>query len=363
MQQQHQQTARRSASSARRFLKKNVGIALAVTATVAVVAAAPSASAGTGKTGHAYRGAIVTDVRTTEKFDFDAGEIPENIHVNRDGSMNLSMLGSCVGCERTQKPQLIHVSPSGERTVLATGQVGEAISGNTRGDDGTVYYSVWARGDLARNGVYKLLPDGTSQRIAALPGDSGPNGLALDPAGRTLYIADSLQGIIYSVPVSGGPVTPWLTGAALERIPTEAVQLGANGLKFHNGALWISNFNQGTLLRVPVTATGAAGPIRTVTDGLTNLDDFSFPAPWSDVLIAAQNGTSSRKGPDRIVVIYPNGTYKPVLTGADGLASPTATAIRGNQLYITNGGLPEPHDAKVQTGRINFPALLAGAAH
>jgi hypothetical protein len=33
MQQQHQQTAQPSASSARRFLKKNVGIAVAVTAT------------------------------------------------------------------------------------------------------------------------------------------------------------------------------------------------------------------------------------------------------------------------------------------------------------------------------------------
>jgi hypothetical protein len=32
-------------------------------------------------------------------------------------------------------------------------------------------------------------------------------------------------------------------------------------------------------------------------------------------------------------------------------------------LYITDGGVPEPHDAKLQTGRINFAALLANAAH
>ena len=32
----------------------------------------------------------------------------------------------------------------------AIGQVGEAISGNNRGDDGAVYYSVWAPGDAAR---------------------------------------------------------------------------------------------------------------------------------------------------------------------------------------------------------------------
>jgi hypothetical protein len=80
------------------------------------------------------------------------------------------------------------------------------------------------------------------------------------------------------------------------------------------------------------------------------------------VVFVAQNGSSSQNGPDRIVVVYPDGTYKPVLTSADGLASPSATAVRGNRLYITNGGVPEPHDAKLQTGKINVTALLADAA-
>ncbi|MER6161430.1 SMP-30/gluconolactonase/LRE family protein [Streptomyces sp. NPDC001868] len=359
MQQQRQQTARHSASSARRFLKKNVGIALAVTATAAVLVSAPSASAWTG---HPYSGSVVTDVRTAASFDYAVGEIPENITVNPNGSVTLSLLGSCAVCERTHGPQLMRISPSGERTVLATGQVGEAISGNTRGSDGTVYYSVWAPGNAARNGVYKLLPDGTPERMA-LPADSGPNGLAIDPAGRTLYIADSLKGVIWSVPVSGGSATPWLTDAALAPVPTEALPIGANGLRFHNGALWVSNFNKGTLLRVPVTATGTAGPIRVVASGLPNIDDLSFLTPHADVVFAAQNGSSSQNGPDRVVVIYPNGTYKPVLTSADGLASPSATAVRGNRLYITNGGVPEPHDPKLQTARINFAALLAGTAH
>ena len=359
MQQQGQHTARRSASSARRFVKQNVGIALAVTATAAVLVSAPSASAWTGHSG----GSVVTDIRTVAEFDFAAGEIPENITVNPDGSVTLSMLGSCAVCERTHGPELMRISASGQRTVLATGQVGEAISGNTRGSDGTVYYSVWAPGSAARNGVYKLLPDGTPQRVAALPADAGPNGLAVDPAGRTLYIADSLKGIIWSVPAAGGPATPWLTDAALAPVPTEALPIGANGLRFHNGALWISNFNKGTLLRVPVTGTGTAGHIRQVTGGLPNIDDLSFLTPWSDVVFAAQNGSSSDNGPDRVVVIYPNGTYKAVLTSADGLASPSATAVRGDRLYITDGGVPEPHDPKLQTARINLPALLAGAVH
>ncbi|WP_329337478.1 hypothetical protein OG252_19285 [Streptomyces sp. NBC_01352] len=366
MQQQHQDTVRRSASSNRRFgkVKRNGVIALAVAATAGVLVSAPSASAGTGRsTGGSYSGAIVTDVKTVATFDFGAGEIPENITANPDGSVTLSMLGSCAVCERTDGPQLMRISPSGERTVLVTGQVGEAISGNTRGSDGTVYYALWAPGNADRNGVYKLLADGTPQRIAALPADSGPNGLAVDAAGRTLYIADSLKGTIWSVPVSGGSATPWLTDTALAPVPTEALPIGANGLRFHNGALWATNFNKGTLLRIPVTTTGTPGPIRQVTGGLPNIDDISFLTPRSDIVFAAQNGSSSNNGPDRVVVIYPNGTTKPVLTSADGLASPSATAVRGDRLYITDGGVPEPHDPKLQTAKINFPALLAGAAH
>lgn len=360
MQQQSEQPTRHSASSARRFLKKNVAIVLAVTATAAVLGSATSASAGTR---HSYPGSVVTDVRTAATFDYAAGEIPENITVNPDGSTTLSLLGSCAVCERTHGPALMRISASGQRTVLATGQVGEAISGNTRDSYGTVYYSVFAPGNTARNGVYTVRPDGTSQRIAPLPADSGPNGLAIDPTGRTLYIADSFQGAIWSVPVSGGSAIRWLIDAALAPVFTEALPIGANGLRFHNGALWVSNFNQGTLLRVPVTSTGTPGPIRQVTGGLPNIDDFSFLTPWIDVVFVAQNGSSSQNGPDRILVVYPNGTYKAVLTSADGLASPSATAVRGNTLYITNGGVPGPHNATLQTGKINVAALLAGAAH
>jgi sugar lactone lactonase YvrE len=118
------------------------------------------------------------------------------------------MLGSCAVCERTHGPELMRLSPSGERPVLVTGQVGEAISGNTRGHDGTVYYSVWAPGNAARNCVHKLCANGSPEGIAALPADSGPNGLAIDAAGHTLYIADSLKDTIWSVPVSGGSATP-----------------------------------------------------------------------------------------------------------------------------------------------------------
>jgi hypothetical protein len=130
--------------------------------------------------------------------------------------------------------------------------------------------------------------------------------------------------------------------------------VGANGLRFHAGSVWVSNFAGGTLLRIPVTATGAPGPLHVVTSGLMGIDDFSFLSPGSNVVFAAVNPFSE------IAVIYPDGTSKIVLTSADGLSTPTATAVRGNSLYITDGGFQQPHDAKVQVGTINLLALCAG---
>ncbi|MDU8990944.1 MULTISPECIES: NHL repeat-containing protein [Streptomyces] len=129
--------------------------------------------------------------------------------------------------------------------------------------------------------------------------------------------------------------------------------LGANGLRFHNGAVWVSNLSKGTLLRIPVTAKGTPGLAKVVTDKLPGADDFSFLSRRSDVVFATENG------PNQIAVVSPKGAVKTVLTAADGLTSPTATAVRGNRLYITDAGLNKPHAAKLQTGHIDLSALRA----
>ncbi|MFD7378814.1 SMP-30/gluconolactonase/LRE family protein [Streptomyces mirabilis] len=330
-------------------LNKRLTLAAAITAMAAVLSSAPYASAATRADHHQQ---VVTHVKTAATFDFAAGEAPENITVNPDGSLTLSMLGISAG----KAPELVRITASGQSTVLVTGYAGDAITGNTRGHDGTVYYNVLSN-DASRSGVWKLAPSGTPERIAALPVGAFPNGLAIDPSGRTLYAADSYKGTVWSVPAAGGPATAWLTEAALEPEASSARPLGANGLRFHNGELWISNLSKGTLLRVPVAADGTAGPIRVVTSGVLGIDDFNFLNGHSDVVFAALHASN------QIAVVYPDGTKKIVLTKADGIASPTATAVRGNRLYITDSGLDEaPHDAKLQVGKINFFALFGDPA-
>lgn len=336
-------------------LQKRFGLAAAVAVTSAVLVSAATvspyataASAASAATGQARSKPVVTHVRTVASFDFAVGDAPENVTLNPDGSLTVSMLGGSAG----RRPALVRVDASGHhREVLVAGQPGDMITGNTRGHDGSVYYNV-SSADAARSGVWKLPLGGSPRRIAALPAGELPNGLAIDPAGRTLYLAESFKGAVWTVPVSGGTATPWLTDASLTPDQAAPLPLGANGLRFHNGAVWVSNFSKGTLLRVPVTATGSAGRVHVVADSVVGIDDFNFLSGRSDVVFAALNSL------DEIAVIYPNGAKRTVLTRADGLASPTATVVRGQRLYITDGGFAESRDAKLQQGKINFSALF-----
>jgi hypothetical protein len=309
--------------------RARAAIAVLIAPTV-VAAGATSAFGATSRAGDARP--VITDVRTVARFDFAAGGQPESVTVNPDGSLTVSLLGILTG----QPPQLVRISPSGRRTVLVTGLAGDAIGGNVRGHNGTIYYNVLSA-DPSRSGIWRLLPGGSPERIGALPAGQFLNGLTMTADGRTLYATDSLAGTIWTVPTAGGPVSAWLVDPALAPTQSAPGHFGANGVESHDGAVWVSNTDRGTLLN------------------LAGVDDFEFPSACSDVAFVALNGQNE------IAVVYPNGRTKIALTAADGLDSPTDTAIRGTRIFITDSGNSTPHDAKLQSGKIDIAALLTGA--
>jgi sugar lactone lactonase YvrE len=205
--------------------------------------------------------------------------------------------------------------------------------------------------DPARNGIWRLPPGGGPELIAATPG-AFLNGLTIDPATQTLYACDSSAGTIWSAPASGGTATQWLASPALAPAQSGPGHLGANGVTFHRDAVWADNTDEGTLLRIPVTSTGAPGPVQVVASGLPGADDFNFLSARSDIAFVPLNGQ------DEVVVVYPDGRSQVVLTAADGLASPSDTFIHGTRLYIADSGRLTPHDSKIQEARINISALL-----
>ncbi|QHA03267.1 FAD-binding protein [Streptomyces broussonetiae] len=191
--------------------------------------------------------------------------------------------------------------------------------------DGTLYF-LYATGTSDLTGVWRLRPGGTPGRIAALPANGLPNGLALDRHTGLLYVADSVLGTVWRVPVAGGTPTRW--AAAPELRP--AGFLGANGIKVHNGAVWVSNLDKGTVLRVPLTCHGGAGPVETRATALVDVDDFGFTGA-GDSLLAAINKDNE------VALVRSDGTHSIVLTAADGLENPTSLAVRGGTAYIASG--------------------------
>ncbi|MDV9191913.1 hypothetical protein R6L23_27545 [Streptomyces sp. SR27] len=286
------------------------------TAALTLLAAAP-ASAGEP---------TVSDPRVVAHFDFAAGETPENIALEPDGSADLTFAFAHkvvrVGKDGSG-PTDVATLP--EVTDPQTPNLGAAIAtGIARAHDGALYVG-YATG-TAETGIWRIGPGGGEpEQIAQLPTDTFPNGLALDEECGTLYVADSARGAVWSVPQEGGEPTVWASGPALA--PSPQLPFGANGLKLHDGAVWVSNTAEGTLLRIPVEEDRTAGPVETRATGLDGIDDFAFTG-HGDTALAALNTDS------KVELVRPDGTHRTVLTATDGLDNPTSVAVRAKTVHV-----------------------------
>ncbi|MFF6807962.1 SMP-30/gluconolactonase/LRE family protein [Streptomyces sp. NPDC012616] len=276
----------------------------------------------------------------TNHFQLTASQQPENITVDRTGAAYLTF---------SFARQIVRVTPDSRPHVLATlpapakantPNLGKAfVGGIARADDGTLYVT-YATGTADLTGVWVIRPGGRPHRIAALPADGLPNGLALDQHTDKLYVTDSVHGVIYRLPACGGKATVWAKGTQLE--PTTFA--GANGLKLHNGSVWATNLDRGTVLRIPVTAKGTAGKIQVRATGMPSIDDFAFTG-HGDTLLAARDD-------NQVDLVRPDGTHTTVLTPADGLQTPTSIAVHGSKVYVPSAAYMTGKDPNLLIARL-----------
>jgi sugar lactone lactonase YvrE len=295
-----------------------VTVALTTVALIGLTAAlgAPAYAAGTASITDS-----ITDPHEIAHFDVSALQQPENLALEPNGSVDVTF---------NRARQVARVSPDGTYTILATLPQDTAgntiVSGIVRTADGTLYVNYNAG---SQSGIWRIPPNGgTAQQIVAIPSARGLNGLAYDPAQRALYATDSSLGLVWKISPAQGTATIWAQGTPLQ--PTTASGKGANGLKLHDGAVWVSNTTLGTLLRIPIQPDGTAGTTNLAAQGITGIDDFAF-APDGQV-VAAQNALSEAS-----IVNVNTGAHTLALTATDGLSNPTSVAIRGNTVYITSG--------------------------
>lgn len=312
--------------------------AAAVGALVAASATLPSAApASASPTPTSASGA-----RIAAHFDLGRGQTPENIALAPGGHAYVTF---------AKARQVAHISPEGTVRILATlpepadggvrtpGLGFPLTVGISRAHDGTLYF-LYATGTADLTGVWRMRPGGRPERIAALPADGLPNGLALDARTRTLYIADSVLGTIWTVPTSGGAPTAWSTAPEL----APAGFLGANGLKVHNGAVWVTNLDRGTVLRIPVLPDGRAGDARIRAGGMPGIDDIAFTGRGDQFLAALD-------GPNEVALVRRDGSRTTVLTAKDGLQSPTSLAVRGDTVYVLSAAWNTAEDPNLIIAR------------
>jgi sugar lactone lactonase YvrE len=265
--------------------------------------------------------AQLSDPTIIAHFDISTQQQPENIKVEPDGSAVVTF---------NRARQVARVSTNGTVTILATltapASGAAAASGIVRANDGTLYVNYNAG---ALSSIWRIPPKGGSPaQFAALPDVAALNGLAIDESESNLYITDSTNGAVWKISLHGttGAASLWTQGAPLQR--SGSAPQGANGIKVHNGAVWVSNTAQGTLMSIPVNKDGTAGTITTKATGLTAIDDFAFTG--SGDVVAAQNFVSE------VSIVYQDGSHVTVLTSSDGLSNPTSIAIRGTTVYIAS---------------------------
>ncbi|MFF4435236.1 hypothetical protein ACFYZ4_39510 [Streptomyces sp. NPDC001513] len=293
--------------------KPAVSATVLTAAAVAMAAPAPASAAS----------APLDCAGTAVHFDLAKGQTPENIALAPAGTayVTLAKARQVAAVSRGGGVRILATLPEPADGGVRTPALGFPLTtGIVRAHDGTLYF-LYATGTTDLTGVWRLRPGGRPQRIAALPANGLPNGLALDA--RTLCVTDSVLGIVWRVPASGGAATAWSTDPAL----AAAGFLGANGLKIRNGAVWATNLDKGTIVRIPVLPDGRAGTAQVTATGLTGIDDFAFTGR-GDQIIAALNTVNE------VAVIQPDGPCTTVLTAADGLQGPTSIALRGDTVHV-----------------------------
>ncbi|MGW2522915.1 hypothetical protein ACWC09_39195 [Streptomyces sp. NPDC001617] len=312
---------------------------LAHLATAAVALGALAAAPAPGD------GPALSLPRVVAHFDLAAGQTPENIALEPDGSADLTFAFA---------RQVANVTPRGRTRILAT-LPAEAhpntpivhsaiVLGIARAHDGTLYV-VYATG-TSRTGIWRIAPGGRPHQIAKLPADGLPNGLALDERRGVLYTADSVRGTVWRVPQEGGKPVAWADGTALDPLPFGS-GFGANGIKVHHGDVWVSNTDRGTLLRIPVRRDGSAGPIGTRASGLGGIDDFGFVGRHGDTVLAALNISS------QVALVRPDGSHTVVLTRHDGLSNPTSVVVRDRTVYVPSAAYFTMRDPNLLLARLH----------
>ncbi|WP_254530613.1 SMP-30/gluconolactonase/LRE family protein [Natrinema gelatinilyticum] len=204
--------------------------------------------------------------------DFEPPSLPENIAIDDDGTVYLSMAPA---------GQVVAVDSDGNQSSVATIDVGQGLLLGITVLGGVLYVANGS-GQPETHGVWRVEPDGSGdpERIASLPAqESMPNGIIPDPSLEdALLVSDHLGGAIWRV-TTDGDAEPWVSDSLLEPNTEAQTPVGADGLAVHpDGDVYVDNLNAGSVMRVPVADDGSAGQVEQIVqdEGLVGADGMTI---------------------------------------------------------------------------------------
>jgi sugar lactone lactonase YvrE len=272
-----------------------------------------------GLTAHAQDVSVVVD------FDPALGELPEALAVNDEGDAFLSMASG----------EIKKVTSSGDATTFANlpspGENGfvTGVAFNASGD----LFVGFGSFDAATHGIWRVAPDGTTERFVELDVATLPNDIAFHGNGD-MFVSDSFGGQVLRIAPSG-EVDVWTNHAALA--PAELAPLpfavGPNGIAFDadESNLYVVTTGTGRLVRIPVGADGSAGTAEVVVedrDELAGADGVAFDG---DGLLYVANFVS-----DQILAVTQDGEIETIAEGAP-LQNPSDVAFANeSEVLITS---------------------------
>jgi sugar lactone lactonase YvrE len=254
---------------------------------------------------------------TIASFDAAAGQFSEGVAVAADGTVyaSLSVLG-----------QLVRVVPGQDGfevvgSVAGLGEGDAGILGLAVDTDGAVYGAVVSANAEAR-GVWRFdVEAGTAERVPGTQEIAFPNAISIDGQGA-LYVTDSLGGAVWRV-LPGGAAEQWVQH---DLLMGAEVPIGANGIALDEaaGTIYVAVAARGTLVAIPIQADGSAGEPAIHTEFTSNQ---GFIGVDGVALDGAGNLYVAQPLANVVVRVSPDGTIAPVATVADGLDGPTSVAV------------------------------------
>ncbi|HUQ58119.1 hypothetical protein [Lentzea sp.] len=303
---------------------------------VAMLTTTPAASAAPSH----HHGTRLGNVRVLAHFDRAAGQAAESIALEPGGSVVVGMIPArqVVRVTRDGSVQVLVTMPLPPGGGGTTPEVGiPVVTGVARSATGAVYF-LYPSGQGGLTGIWQVHRSGEPRLVVPLPADTFPNALVVD--GDRFLVTDSTGGRIWQAPLHGGEASVWSADPALAPVGF----FGVNGMKIHDGAVWASNSDRGTIVRIPIDR-GRPGRAEVRATGLEGVDDFDFTGRGTEILAAVnQAGELVRVGAD--------GTRETLLDADDGMQGTTAVVVRGNRAYITNGANLAGNDSNLMLAEL-----------